>query len=342
MKWWQGSSTNSAVPQADDQQWLNDSRSNGVTLNIEELLNYQQKTGILDLSPRHTNQSKLAGNYLSKTKGRGMEFDEVRHYNPGDDIRTIDWRVTARTGKTHTKLFREEKERPIFILCDLSDNMFFGSKLLFKSVQAAHLAALIAWTAKKRGDKVGGLVFNQSSHRELKPKSRQHGVLQILHALTTLHQTGIEHLSQPTSEAEASDSAAKQRSLLEDACARLRRLAHPGSLVFVISDFKQTSDITMKHLSQIARHCEVVACEVSDPMEHELPTSSHKQSLQVSDGKNRKTIFIGDKQSETQYKDNALQRFTENHQLLKRHKIQLTEITAARPLEAQLKGAAKR
>ncbi|MFT5164126.1 MAG: hypothetical protein ACI9FJ_002727 [Alteromonadaceae bacterium] len=340
MNWWQGDTPQTA---ANDQAWLTKSRSNGVTLSTEELLQYQQKTGILDLSPRRSNQSKLAGNYLAKSKGRGMEFDEVRHYHAGDDIRTIDWRVTARTGTTHTKLFQEEKERPVFILCDLSDNMFFGSRLLFKSVQAAHLAALIAWTAKKRGDKVGGLVFNQNSHRELKPKSRQHGVLQLLHALTSLHETGIEHLTQtePQSAQATATSSNKQRVLLEDACARLRRLAHPGSLVFVISDFKQTSDTTIKHLSQIARHNEVIACEISDPMEHELPTSSHKQSLQVSDGHDRQTIFIGDPRSDNQYKSNALQRYNENHELLKRHKINLTELTCAQPLEVQLKGGVK-
>jgi uncharacterized protein (DUF58 family) len=334
MKWWQSNNPSSAP---DMQQWLDDSRCNGVTLSIEELLHYQQKCGMLDLSPRHTNQSKLAGNYLAKSKGRGMEFDEVRHYNPGDDIRTIDWRVTARTGTTHTKLFCEEKERPIFILCDLSDNMYFGTRLLFKSVQAAHLAALIAWNAKKRGDKVGGLVFSQHKHRELKPKSRQHGVLQVLHALTRMHEEGIKNVSQP--QPTTQQQTTKRSEPLEDALARLRRLAHPGSLVFVISDFKNTSDITMKHLSQIARHCEVVACEISDPMEHELPTSNIKQSLQVTDGTDQKTIFLGDKRNESRYRDDANARYTQKHELLKRHRIQLNEISAALPLEAQIKGA---
>lgn len=329
MKWWQ--SNNGENPVSEYANWFEKSRSNGVTLSIEELLQYQQKSSLLDLSPRVTNQSKLAGNYLAKSKGRGMEFDEVRHYNPGDDIRTIDWRVTARTGKTHTKLFREEKERPIFILVDLSDNMYFGSRLLFKSVQAAHLASLIAWNAKKRGDKVGGLVFNQHKHRELKPKSRQHGVLQVLHALTLIHQDGLSQLGQ-------SDVNQTSRPL-EEACARLRRLARPGSLVFVISDLKQTSQITIKHLSQIARHCEVVACEITDPMEHELPQTQLKQSLQVTDGHKRQTLFLGDKKSEMQYKQQAHHRFEQKHQLLLKHKIQLNEITASEPLEHQLKGA---
>ncbi len=329
MKWWQTQTESVEVP--DFSQWFANSKSNGVTLSVDELLQYQQKSSLLDLSPRVTNQSKLAGNYLAKSKGRGMEFDEVRHYNPGDDIRTIDWRVTARTGKTHTKLFREEKERPIFVLVDLSDNMYFGSRLLFKSVQAAHLAALIAWNAKSRGDKVGGLVFNQNQHRELKPKSRQHGVLQLLHALTSIHQQGIDSLEQVTPNT--------NNEPLAEACARLRRLARPGSLVFVISDFKHIGDMTIKHLSQIARHCEVVACEITDPMEHELPHTEQKQRLQVTDGKRRQHILLGDARSETAYKSQATERFEQQHQLLKKHKIQLNQVTAGQPLEQQLKGA---
>ena len=111
-------------------------KSNGIELSMAELLNYQTKTALIDLSARKNIHGQMSGNYLSRNKGRGMEFDEVRHYQTGDDIRAIDWRVTARTGKTHTKLFREELERPVLIATDLSNTMHFGSKLLFKSVQA--------------------------------------------------------------------------------------------------------------------------------------------------------------------------------------------------------------
>ncbi len=104
-------------------RWLSKYQSDGVNLGIKELIYYQGKTALLNLSPRKTVQAKLAGAYLAKTKGRGMEFDEARHYQAGDDIRAIDWRVTARTGKTHTKLYREEKERPVFVLTDLSSSM---------------------------------------------------------------------------------------------------------------------------------------------------------------------------------------------------------------------------
>jgi len=109
--------------------------SNGINLSMKELLLYQNKTALIDLSARKNIHGKMSGNYLSRSKGSGMEFDEVRHYQTGDDIRAIDWRVTARTGKTHTKLFREEIERPVLIATDLNESMFFGSQLLFKSVQ---------------------------------------------------------------------------------------------------------------------------------------------------------------------------------------------------------------
>jgi len=108
----------------------------GVDVQLSELLSYKQH-GKLSLHAKSLPATRqLSGNYLANIKGRGMEFAEVRHYQPGDDVRAIDWAVTARTGKAHTKLFQEEKERPVFLLVDLSDSMIFGSQFVFKSVQA--------------------------------------------------------------------------------------------------------------------------------------------------------------------------------------------------------------
>ena len=200
--------------------------ADGVQLDLPQLLKYQHHTYVLDLAPQQVIQSKLAGSYLARSKGRGMEFDEVRHYQSGDDVRTIDWRVTARTGKVHTKLYREEKERPVFILTDLSETMRFGSTLLLKSVQAAHLAALLGWHCKAQGDKLGGLVFSQQQHFELKPQSRSHGVLRYFHALTEVHQT----------------SSGNRGLSLNEALSQLRRLVRPGSLVYLLSDFNDFND----------------------------------------------------------------------------------------------------
>ena len=117
------------------------------------------------------------GGYVSPYRGRGMEFEEVRAYQPGDDIRNMDWRVTARTGRPHTKLFREERERPVLFLVDLGPSMAFGTRVAFKSVVAARAAALLAWAARDNGDRIGGIVFAGKRHRELRPAARERGML---------------------------------------------------------------------------------------------------------------------------------------------------------------------
>ena len=110
-----------------------------------------------------------SGGHLSPYKGRGVEFDESRPYQPGDDLRTIDWRVTARTGKPHTKVFREERNRPVFVWLDLRRPMLFATRGAYKGVRAAEMAALIAWSAVANGDRLGGLVFSETQHHELRP-----------------------------------------------------------------------------------------------------------------------------------------------------------------------------
>ncbi len=172
---------------------------------------------------RHvSSRSRQSGNYLSRFKGRGMEFDETRLYQPGDDIRSIDWRVTARTGKTHTKVFREERERPIFISVDNRPAMHFATRGVFKSVLAAKLAALLAWTAENHDDRIGGQVFSDNSCYELKPQNGKHGVLKLFNALVKTH--GLTGYAVT----------------FEHALARLTQHARPGSMVYIISDFRGT------------------------------------------------------------------------------------------------------
>jgi uncharacterized protein (DUF58 family) len=306
-------------------RWLATHHSDGVTLGIKELLYYQAKTGLLNLSPRKTVQAKLAGSYLAKTKGRGMEFDEARHYQAGDDIRAIDWRVTARTGKTHTKLYREEKERPVFVLADLSASMQFGTQLLFKSVQVAHLTALIAWAARKRGDRIGGLIFNQQQHLECKPYTRQKAVLSLLNGLIQLQKPVLDTHQQNNGQV-----------TFTDACARLRRLAHPGSLIFLLSDFSQLNDSAKQHIARLSKHCEIIAYPVSDPFEHELPKIKVPQQVALTDGQSQQNILLGEKDSATRYFEQHQQRFTEVEDTLKQCRAQVINISAATPLEQQL------
>ncbi|GGD55818.1 DUF58 domain-containing protein [Lacimicrobium alkaliphilum] len=303
--------------------WLNRHHTDGVNLALDELLYYQGKTAMLDLKPRKTIQSKLAGTYLAKTRGRGMEFDEARHYQPGDDIRAIDWRVTARTGKTHTKLYREEKERPIFVLTDLSASMHFGTRFVFKSVQAAHLSALIAWAARKRGDRIGGLIYNQSEHLEYKPMTRQKAVLSLLNGLLRLHPQQTEQPAQIS---------------FAESCARMRRMAHPGSLIFLISDFSQFDEQARQHLFQLSRHCELVAYPISDPFEHELPQVRVPQDVSITDGNRTRSLTLGETTTAQTYKERHQQQLEHIHTQLRQCRCQVLPISAGLSLEQQLGG----
>jgi len=131
-------------------------------------------------------QAKAPVDFPHPFGGRGIDFEETRIYQPGDDIRTMDWRVTARTGKPHTKVYREERERPTFFLVDYNPSMFFGSKVAFKSVIAAKTAAILAWAAAREGNRVGGLVFSGNLLRTTPLKASSHGVLPLLKSLANV------------------------------------------------------------------------------------------------------------------------------------------------------------
>lgn len=333
--------------------------SNGVELAMAELLNYQNKTALIDLSARKNIQGQMSGNYLSRSKGRGMEFDEVRHYQTGDDIRAIDWRVTARTGKTHTKLFREELERPVLIATDLSASMHFGSQLLFKSVQAAHLAALVAWHAKNRGDRLGGIIFNQLEHVELKPRSRKEGVLHYLHSLTALHlaQHKAQYHNDPSPEqnkVETTDNANTANKnyfsghYFSDNCARIRQVAKPGALIYLITDAQQLKKApnhhqqnALRHLTQISRHCELVVCLINDPLEQTLPVSTLKLNVALTDGENRQELTLGDNKTAEDYQKQAAVINKQCSTLLTKAGARVINFSAGQTLEQQLKEGAK-
>ncbi len=202
--------------------------------------------------------SLQTGAYVSHFRGRGMEFDESRPYQPGDDPRSIDWRVTARSAQAYTKLFREERERPVLVVVDLRSQMHFATRGCFKSVNASRAAALLAWSAHHRGDRLGGLIFGDTTHRELKPRLGRRAALRFVHELAG-------HADWRQSDPERSDDALRQ------AMSALRRVARPGSLVVIVSDFAGVSRGAQSYLSSVARHSEVLAVFVSDPLERELP-----------------------------------------------------------------------
>lgn len=205
--------------------------------------------------------SLQTGAYVSHFRGRGMEFDESRPYQPGDDPRSIDWRVTARSATAYTKLFREERERPVFIVVDLRANMHFATRGCFKSVNASRAAALLSWAAHHRGDRLGGLIFGDTTHREIKPRLGRQAALRYVHELVAHPDWGNRERA-----AESDDAAP-----LTQAMSALRRVARPGSLVVILSDFCGFARAAQSYLSSVARHNEVLAVFLNDPLERQLP-----------------------------------------------------------------------
>jgi len=200
-----------------------------------------------------------SGGHLSPYKGRGVEFDESRLYQPGDDLRTIDWRVTARTGKPHTKVFREERNRPVFVWLDLRRPMLFATRGAYKGVRAAEVAALIAWSAVANGDRLGGLVFSEAEHHELRPSLGRRAALRFFQKLAA------------DSFWDSGTRAAAPEIDADRALVRLTRVARPGSLIFLLSDFRRLGADAERHLRELAGHCDLVLVHVFDPVEAELP-----------------------------------------------------------------------
>ena len=203
--------------------------------------------------------SLQTGAYVSHFRGRGMEFDESRPYQAGDDPRNIDWRVTARSTTAYTKLFREERERPVLIMIDLRGSMHFATKGCYKSVSASRAAALLSWAAHHRGDRLGGIVFGDTMHREIKPRLGRQAALRYVHEL-------VGHPDWANRGA-----AENSEQSLAQAMAALKRVVRPGSQVVILSDFAGFSRASQAYLAGVARHSEVMAIFLSDPLERRLP-----------------------------------------------------------------------
>lgn len=248
-----------------------------------------------------TPAAQQSGGYVSRFKGRGMEFDETRLYMPGDDIRSIDWRVTARTGKAHTKLFREERERPVFIAVDKRPAMQFATRGVFKQVQAIKLAALLAWAAQQSGDRIGGQVFSAAQCLELKPQSGRAAVLHLFDAL--LHTPAAANASAPS---------------LAQVLQRLAQHVRPGSRVYIISDFRGIDAQAEHHLSRLARHCDTVLILVYDPLESHLP---ERGRYRVADEHNELEIDAGDRQRLAAYQQRFEQHVANLQNLAKRMRM---------------------
>lgn len=236
-------------------------RYRGVYVSMDELVALQAADLRLDLRGKRKALTAIAGQHRSSFRGRGIDFDEVRIYQPGDDVRNIDWRVTARTGRTHTKLFREERERPVYLVVDQRESMFFGTQKAFKSVVAARTAALLAWASRTHGDRIGGFLFNDSDVQEIRPKEGKKGIQTFFRLLIQFNQS---------LDGQGNGKEFSRQSITQ-ALSGLNQVVRPGSLIFLISDFQHYDDITQQHLTLCSRHNDMIAIQIQDLMERQLP-----------------------------------------------------------------------
>lgn len=319
------------------QQVLSTLLSDGVSCQLTELVRYRALASKLNLRPSGSIKNSMAGALTSRFKGRGMEFDEARHYQSGDDIRSIDWRVTARTGKTHTKLYREERERPVLIYIDLSSSMHFGTQLLYKSVQALHATALITFSALSRGDKVGCMAVSDDVDIERKPKSTAKHALSMLNQIVELQHSSLQ-LPKHKNNNKSKDTANLKTSIdtATQSMNQLSILAKPGTLVYVLSDFSAFTPSAFSALGKINRHCEVRPLRIFDPIEQALPQVASVQDVLVTNGADEQHIMLGDKKLDNEYKESRDNVFNELKSHLATLGLPLRQISSAIPIEQQL------
>jgi len=268
-------------------------------VHLKDLLGLREQARQILLSQNKAVMRLMSGSFRSGLRGRGMEFLETRHYLPGDDIRAIDWRVTARTGHAHTKIFQEERERPIFFLVDYSPSQFFATQVAFKAILAARLSALLAWCASQQHNRVGGIITAPGLHQEIRPAGGKKGVLNWLNALTQYYEQAQSLALQPT-------QIEQDTSSLDHGLLQLRRVAHTGSLICIFSDFWSLQRNGQRYLQQLAQHNDVLGFFTYDSLEQTLPPPGR---YSITNGTQRFQLNSADKSLRLAYQ----QRF-ENHQ----------------------------
>lgn len=235
--------------------------ASGTHCGLASLVSLRQSAQSLDLATPRTAARAPGSGAPSRLRGRGLEFEEFRAYAAGDDVRAIDWRVSARTGRVHTRLFRSERERPVLLLCDQRAAMFFGSRSAMKSVQCAQATALLGWAALAGGDRVGGMVLGPDTHHEVRPRRSQRALLAFLQH--------VAHANGRLSSASIRESGMD----LGSALAGLRRVARPGALVFLLSDFHDWDADCAVQLRLLGEHVDLHGIRVHDAMEETLPAA---------------------------------------------------------------------
>ncbi|MEJ5018775.1 DUF58 domain-containing protein [Ochrobactrum vermis] len=295
----------------------------GAYITTQQLVALERQARDLTFVQKKRSHQLLAGRLHSLMRGRGLSFEELREYLPGDDVRSIDWRVTARTGRPVVRVYSEEKERPALLVVDQRINMFFGSRRSMKSVAAAEAAILAAWRILGSGDRIGGIVFNDVEISEIKPHRSRNAVIALADKIADANgRLRADYEQKPNPVA------------LDDALKHAASIAHHDFLVLIVSDFDGHSDATRQALIELAMRNDVVCLLIYDPFMLELPTVG---DIVVSSGQLQAELPLGQqhvrKSIDSFARERARELFTWQHEL----GLPMLPISAAEETAPQLR-----
>jgi uncharacterized protein (DUF58 family) len=241
----------------DDKQHVGAARA---YVSLDDLFRLRGRAKGFSFLPRQPVHSLLSGRHASRLRGRGLNFEELRRYVPGDDTRMIDWLATARLGAPHVRVYTEERDRPVLLLVDQRSAMFFGSRRAMKSVAAAEAAALAAWRVTSLGDRIGAIVFGDVDLVTVSPHGRERGVTRVLSEIARQNYALLTN-----------DVVAGAEGQLNRALSRALEMAPHDWLVCLVSDAAGVDDATPALVSRIMEHNDLLAIFVYDPIEFALP-----------------------------------------------------------------------
>jgi uncharacterized protein (DUF58 family) len=311
MKWFKSSSSTSKL-----------SADNRVATTLSHLRSLEFTARGFSFLPNQPTRSILSGRHASRLRGRGLDFEELRHYRPGDDIRTMDWKVTNRTGKPHVRVYTEERERRVYLMIDQRVSMYFGSEHAMKSVVAAELSALAAWRVLGVGDRVGALVFDDQQNYFFTPRRSRDGVINILKRLES------------TNAALSAGDQAKPDQLNIAFDALLRHVTQNALIIYIGDGFGWNSQ-SDEMLKKLSLNNDVIAMNVFDPAERDLPGLDE---LVVSDGEMQIVVSGTHKEMQDRFEESYLNHVKHMRATLQRFGLPLIEIdTIADPLQQLLR-----
>jgi uncharacterized protein (DUF58 family) len=298
-------------------------RPAAVYASLDELMRLRFKASGFSFLPRQPIHSVLSGRHASKLRGRGLNFEELRNYLPGDDTRHIDWKVTARTREPHVRVYTEEKDRTVWLLVDQRMSMFFGSRWKMKSVVAAEAAAAAAWRVLSQGDRVGALVFDDSDLRVIAPQRSENRVAQIL-----------KQVIEKNHALNAKSDTKPGLHMLNRALKRVATLARHDCLVCLIGDGAGIDEDTRKYVTRLTEHNDVLSVFIYDPLEQSMPAAG---KLVFSDGFSQLEFNSDERALRKSYGNDFQQRIDRLRATSRRHAIPLLPVHTAAPVLEQVR-----